>query len=153
MFTRERPGSEGISRLRKVRKQELYCVAMGPGLTVFTWIPWEASSNAMFRARWINAALVVPYSAFSSEATEPCWLAMWMIRPPPWARIAGSTAWLAKNAAARLTSTTAAKSSRENAPNAFRQRIPALFTSTSTRPNTDNAAATMASACPATDRS
>src|SRR5688500_12615647 len=73
----------------------------------------------------------------------PSWLATVMIRPPPLARSAGSTAWLARKGARRLTAISRSKSATANSPNGLRMRMPALLTRMSMRPNAASAASTM----------
>src|SRR5215831_7956984 len=136
-------------------------VAIQPGATALTVIPFLAASTAIARVRPTMPALALSYPTSARIAiTGPVTLATMMIRPQPRRVICGSAALVTRKAVVRLRASAACQVARSidsavpvsNSGTAA-EIIPALLTTMSSCPHRCSAAATSLGAAVASVRS
>ena len=121
-------------------------VRVSPGWTTVTVIPAGPSSSARFFVSAATATLrIEPMTDPVLRAPRP---EMLMIRPQPWAIIAGATAWAQRRYPSTLTFMSSQNSSAVTSASfggaAWPSGLAALLTRTSTPPSSAVAAATIA---------
>src|SRR3954469_1687842 len=116
-------------------------VSVGPGWTRLTVMPRGPSSRASALVKPTIAALLVAYSAMPGPGTRSVTQLPIVITRPPSPRTPAA-AWVAANTPRTFTASTRSTSSSAVSLKAPTKPTPALFTSTSSRPNSATVAET-----------
>jgi hypothetical protein len=99
-----------------------------------TLIPRPPHSTASVRVNPISPCFVVLYAARSATPCNPATDAMLTTLPEPWSSMILPSACVSRNGPVRLTAMIRSHCSRLVSSNGTMPAIPALLTSTSTRP-------------------
>src|SRR5574341_2152640 len=136
-------GGESATRLRSHWPDQ-----MSPTHTVLTRMRASASS---FESAFVSAMPAARLTDVGTERARGCFAPMWvtlMIRPPPFCRIAGSAARIARIAPKSFRSRSACQASSPAASNGPIASRPALLTRTSILPKRASVSATKRSGSP-----
>src|SRR3954451_12501762 len=120
-------------------------VFTGPGQIALTSTPRFAYTSAKTRDSESSAALATEYSGVPVVGRLPALEQTFTTLPQPRSAMAGSAARIARMGAITLSSQAAFHSSSVTSSSERRLAVPALFASTSRRPNRSEASATMRS--------
>src|SRR4051794_1724764 len=123
-------------------------VSIWPGCSEFTRTPDAASSLATDFVIPRTAHLLGAYAVRRGDPIRPATEDMLMIEPPPFATIVGAIVRMPRNTPTWFTSCNRRKSSSVVSASGAARKIPALLTSTSTRPRRSRAQRETASHAP-----